>query len=71
MPPAALILDHPAILRATARQHYWEGIGTLSVKMFRYGRAFYQSGGGTYAVVITTSLRRILHNINLVPFLAS
>ncbi len=50
MPPAALILDHPAILRATARQHYWEGIGTLSVKMFRYGRAFYQSGSGTYAV---------------------
>ena len=50
MPPDALILDHPALLRATARQHYWEGIGTLSIKMFRYGRAFYQSGGGTYAV---------------------
>src|ERR1044071_9592486 len=47
---AALILDHPALLRASARHHYWEGIGTLSIKMFRYGRAFYQSGGGTYAV---------------------
>src|SRR3954465_8464171 len=50
MPPAALILDNPALLRATAHQHYWEGIGTLSIKMFRYGRAFYQSGGGTFAV---------------------
>src|SRR5215468_410192 len=50
MPPARLILDHPALLRANARQHYWEGVGTLSIKMFRYGRAFYQSGGGTYAV---------------------
>lgn len=50
MPPARLILDHPALLRANARQHYWEGIGTLSIKMFRYGRAFYQSGSGTYAV---------------------
>ncbi len=50
MPTAELILDHPALLRATARHHYWEGTGTLSIKMFRYGRAFYQSGGGTYAV---------------------
>jgi len=51
MPPtSAIVLDHPAILRATARRHYWEGIGTLSIKMFRYGRGFYQSGGGTYAV---------------------
>ena len=45
-----IALDHPAILRANARAHYWEGIGTLSIKMFRYGRAFYQAGGGTFAV---------------------
>lgn len=47
---ASISLDHPAILRANARTHYWEGIGTLSIKMFRNGRAFYQSGGGTFAV---------------------
>ncbi len=47
---ASLNLDHPAILRANARAHYWEGIGMLSIKMFRYERAFYQSGGGTFAV---------------------
>ncbi len=47
---ASLNLAHPAILRATSRAHYWEGVGTLSIKMFRYGRAFYQSGGGTFAV---------------------
>lgn len=36
MPSASLAgLKHPAILRANARQHYWEGVGTLSIKLFR------------------------------------
>lgn len=51
MPGASIAaLQHPAILRANARQHYWEGIGTLSIKLFRNGRAFYQSGSARYAV---------------------
>jgi AraC-like DNA-binding protein len=38
------------ILHETGRQHYWDGVGLLSVKTFSRGRALYDSGPGHYAV---------------------
>jgi AraC-like DNA-binding protein len=38
------------ILRAQGRQHVWSGVGALSIKTFRGGRAHYTTGCGYYAV---------------------
>jgi len=38
------------ILHEKGRQHYWEGIGLLSIKSFSHGRALYDTGRGLYAV---------------------
>jgi AraC-like DNA-binding protein len=39
-----------AILHAQSRQHVWSGVGALSIKTFRSGRAHYTTGGGYHAV---------------------
>jgi len=36
------------ILHAKAREHHWHGIGTLSIKCFFSGQAFYEVGRGCY-----------------------
>ncbi|GIP41140.1 AraC family transcriptional regulator [Paenibacillus sp. J31TS4] len=38
------------ILHARSRSYYWKGNGALSIKTFRNGRAFYETGRGHYAV---------------------
>lgn len=38
------------ILHEKGRQHYWEGIGLLSIKSFFHGRALYDTGKGLYTV---------------------
>jgi AraC family transcriptional regulator len=39
-----------AILYAQSRRHGWSGVGALSIKTFRGGRAYYTTGGGYHAV---------------------
>ena len=43
-------MPQPTILHASATQHYWQGIGSLSVKMFVRGRAMYASQQARFAV---------------------
>jgi hypothetical protein len=44
-------LPHSHILRATSRFHHWQGVGPLSIKSFKNGRAYYRTeGGGMFAV---------------------
>ena len=38
------------ILCATSRRHAWSGVGALSIKTFRGGRAHYTTGSGYHAV---------------------
>jgi AraC-like DNA-binding protein len=38
------------ILRAQSRQHGWSGVGALSIKTFRGGRAYYKTGSSHHAV---------------------
>jgi AraC-like DNA-binding protein len=38
------------ILRAQSRRHAWSGVGALSIKTFRGGRAHYTTGSGYHAV---------------------
>jgi len=38
------------VLHETARQYYWRGAGSLSIKSFLHGVAFYEVGGAHYAV---------------------
>jgi AraC-like DNA-binding protein len=45
-----------AILRATARMHYFSGAESLSIKTFTGGRALYRVGGGFHAVTDETYL---------------
>lgn len=47
---AALSPARNWVLHASARQHYWSGSESLSIKSFSRGRAFYESGGGLFAV---------------------
>lgn len=46
--PAAHWPTH--ILRARSCRHFWEGVGTLSIKLFFGGTAYYDAGGGRFAV---------------------
>jgi AraC family transcriptional regulator len=48
--PAAPLGRTNTILRAQGRQHEWLGVGALSIKTFRGGRAYYSTGSGYYAV---------------------
>jgi AraC family transcriptional regulator len=48
--PAAPLGQTNTILRAQSRQHMWSGVGALSIKTFRGGRAHYSTGSGYYAV---------------------
>lgn len=38
------------ILHESSKEFYWKGEGALSIKTFRNGQAFYQTGHGHYAV---------------------
>ncbi|HET7628635.1 MAG TPA: AraC family transcriptional regulator [Bacillales bacterium] len=42
--------DSHFILHAKSKTHHFEGEGALSLKTFANGRAFYEAGGGCYAV---------------------
>jgi AraC family transcriptional regulator len=48
--PVALLGSANTILLARGRRHAWSGIGALSIKTFRGGRAFYTTGSGHHAV---------------------
>lgn len=40
----------PTVLHAIAREHYWQGVGALSIKTFVRGRGMYASGHARFAV---------------------
>ena len=44
------------ILHHKARQHFWEGVGALSLKTFFHGQSFYTVGRGYHAVDDTSYL---------------
>src|SRR5580704_17280687 len=44
------------ILSGRGRQYEWQGLGSLSIKTFRGGRAFYDVGDGHFAVDETSYL---------------
>jgi AraC-like DNA-binding protein len=48
--PTAPLGQTNTILRAQGRQHVWSGMGALSIKTFRGGRAHYTTGSGYHAV---------------------
>src|SRR5262249_54900247 len=48
--PTAPLGQTNTILRAQSRRHFWFGVGALSIKTFRGGRAHYSTGSGYHAV---------------------
>jgi len=49
-PAGSLSSSTGQILHATAREHYWSGVGALSIKSFVGGHAFYEVGDARYMV---------------------
>jgi AraC-like DNA-binding protein len=49
-PVPARLGDRSFVLHERARRYTWTGMGSLSIKSFRGGRAVYEVGGGRYAV---------------------
>src|SRR5436189_3711227 len=55
-PPVPVRRQDCWILHASARQYYWKGAGSLSIKTFAGGRAHYTVGRGHHAVDETSYL---------------